>query len=149
MQLKKSHSREDLKYIKFGEENKRKIYRALCCTTDDTVNPELIERLNQCAVPFVIEQKTPLRVLHRRPLLKRPRTIYRVSARLVQDNPRLFTLDVITQAGTYVKELVHGEFGRTAPSLTSLMGQQLDIISLDVMGIELDWPPPRNCDETR
>jgi tRNA pseudouridine synthase 10 len=46
-----------------------------------------------------------------------------------------------TQAGTYVKELVTGEFGRTTPSIASIIGQFIDIIALDVVAIDLDWPP--------
>lgn len=48
---------------------------------------------------------------------------------------------MVTQAGTYVKELVHGEFNRTTPSIASIIGQDIDIIALDVNAIELDWPP--------
>lgn len=40
-----------------------------------------------------------------------------------------------------MKELVHGEFGRTTPSITSIIGQEIDIIALDVNAIELDFPP--------
>lgn len=138
-------TREHTKNIKFGEEHKKKQYRALCCTMEKIVPNSVIERINAVDKEFVIEQPTPIRVLHRRPLLKRPRTIFSVHAQLVKDQPGVFLLDVVTQAGTYVKELVHGEFGRTTPSISSIAGQQLDIISLDVMGLmDLDWPPPRS-----
>lgn len=140
-------SREDTKHIKFGEEHKKKVYRALCCTAESVVSQEVIDKINAIDKEFVIEQPTPIRVLHRRPLLKRPRTIYSVKARLIKDQPSVFILDVVTQAGTYIKELVHGEFGRTVPSLTTIAGQQLDIISLDVISIDLDWPPPRSAIE--
>jgi tRNA pseudouridine synthase 10 len=49
-------------------------------------------------------------------------------------------LDIVTQAGTYVKELVHGEFGRTEPSISSIIGAEIDIAALDVMNIDLDFP---------
>lgn len=49
-------------------------------------------------------------------------------------------LDVVTQAGTYIKELVHGEFGRTHPSISSIIGTEIDIVALDVNAIDLDWP---------
>lgn len=55
-------------------------------------------------------------------------------------NPRVLILDVVTQAGTYIKELVHGEFGRTHPSVSSIIGQEIDIMALDVNAIDLDWP---------
>lgn len=111
---------------------------------DSDVPQSVIDKINAIDKEFIISQPTPIRVLHRRPLLKRPRTIFNVHAQLVKDQPGVFLLDVVTQAGTYIKELVHGEFGRTVPSISSLVGQQLDIISLDVMGLmDLDWPPPR------
>jgi tRNA pseudouridine synthase 10 len=49
-----------------------------------------------------------------------------------------------TQAGTYVKEFVTGDFGRTRPSLADLMEIELgkvDILQLDVEHVDLDWPP--------
>lgn len=59
----------------------------------------------------------------------------------------MIILDIVTQAGTYIKELVHGEFGRTAPSVSSTIGQWIDIVALDVLAIELDWPPEVNNQE--
>lgn len=56
-------------------------------------------------------------------------------------NHRAIVLDLVTQAGTYVKEFIHGEFGRTVPSISSIIGQEIDIVALDVNGIDLDWPP--------
>ena len=131
-----------MKQIKAGEETKRKSYRALCCTMEGPVTAEIIDKINSLS-EFEIKQATPIRVLHRRPLIKRPRMIYSVRAYLIEGQSNQFILDVSTGAGTYIKELVHGEFGRTKPSISSLIGHRLDIISLDVMGIELDWPPPR------
>jgi tRNA pseudouridine synthase 10 len=53
-------------------------------------------------------------------------------------------LDFVTQAGTYVKELVHGEFGRTEPSISSIIGMEIDIVALDVMNIDLNFPKSMN-----
>lgn len=58
--------------------------------------------------------------------------------------PKLIVLDIVTQAGTYVKELVHGEFGRTAPSIAKIINMEIDIAFLDVMNIELDFPKSLN-----
>ena len=38
----------------------------------------------------------------------------------------------MTQAGTYIKEFVHGDFGRTVPNLRTILGVQVDIVALDV-----------------
>lgn len=45
-----------------------------------------------------------------------------------------------TQAGTYVKEFVHGDFGRTTPNISEILDTEVDIMALDVMAINLDWP---------
>lgn len=101
-----------------------------------------------------IIQKTPIRVLHRRPLASRIRTIHSIRAYHLKteelakisidiknlDGNELFVIDVKTQAGTYVKEFVHSDFGRTIPSLCSLLQTDVDIIALDVTGINLNWP---------
>lgn len=67
-------------HIKTGEEQKRKFYRALCILNE----PATLEIMQKLNIPdgFLIQQQTPLRVLHRRPLLPRPRQIYSVKAYL-------------------------------------------------------------------
>ncbi|XP_034475208.1 putative tRNA pseudouridine synthase Pus10 [Drosophila innubila] len=134
--------REQLTHIKTGEEQKRKYYRALC-VLDEPVTLEILQKL-QISESFDIQQKTPIRVLHRRPLHTRPRTIFSVKTCVQRDNPRLLIIDLVSQAGTYIKELVHGEFGRTAPSISSIIGKPIDILALDVVGIDLDWPADVN-----
>ena len=47
-------------------------------------------------------------------------------------NARSFLLWIETSAGTYVKEFVHGDLGRTRPCVGTLLGCQADIIQLDV-----------------
>lgn len=74
--------REDLHHIKSGEEDKRKFYRALC-VLEGEVNVELMEKL-QINEEFEIQQWTPLRVLHRRTLMKRPRKIFSVKAHAIR-----------------------------------------------------------------
>lgn len=58
-------SKEQLSVLKQGEEEKTKIYSALCVTLDDLpVMEEELERINGIT-ELVLMQKTPLRVLHR------------------------------------------------------------------------------------
>lgn len=82
MSINHAPIRDDVHHIKSGEEDKRKIYRALCTIASD-VTVELLEKLN-IEKPFEIQQWTPLRVLHRRTLMKRPRTIFSVKAHAVK-----------------------------------------------------------------
>ena len=47
------------------------------------------------------------------------------------------------QAGTYIKEFVHGDGGRTLPSLGSLLGcgEPAEILELDVLEVHMDFLP--------
>jgi tRNA pseudouridine synthase 10 len=85
------------------------------------------------ALARAIAQRTPTRVAHRRADRVRTRRI--VAARLVDAAEGRFTLDLRTEAGTYVKEWVEGDEGRTEPSLAALVGVPLKVDFLDVMEI--------------
>ncbi|XP_020710993.2 tRNA pseudouridine synthase Pus10 [Athalia rosae] len=164
-----SISRDKLKTLKEGEDTKTKTYRALCLCRSQPL--PTLDVLNEIRDLEVI-QKTPVRVLHRRPLATRLRTIHAMKASWIssketinlqcrdQDsnkNPlvevedelleksndlatNLFILDLTTQAGTYVKEFVHGDFGRTKPSICEILQIEVDIVALDVTSINLNWP---------
>ena len=75
-----------------------------------------------------------------RPNAVRMRTVYNMNvdlevAKKEQNGYKdsfLFKLNLCTQAGTYVKEFVHGDFGRTSPSLCSILNCDVDILALDV-----------------
>ena len=54
---------------------------------------------------------------------------------LVEAAEGRFTLDLRTEAGTYVKEWVEGDGGRTEPNLASLVGAPLKVEYLDVLEI--------------
>ena len=63
--------------------------------------------------------------------MTRQRSISGLSAVLI--DPYHFRLRLTTQAGTYVKEFVHGDFGRTKPNLTTILNRFVDILELDVL----------------
>ena len=95
-----------------------------------------VAKINE-ALEFVvgraIAQRTPTRVAHRRADRVRSRRI--VAAQLVEADAGRFTLDLRAEAGTYIKEWVEGDGGRTEPSLSALTGVPLSVASLDVMEI--------------
>ncbi|MGI0053257.1 MAG: tRNA pseudouridine(54/55) synthase Pus10 [Thermoplasmata archaeon] len=80
-----------------------------------------------------IAQRTPTRVVHRRADRVRTRRI--VEARLVSAGEGRFTLELRAEAGTYIKEWVEGDDGRTDPNLSALLGEPLKVESLDVLEI--------------
>jgi tRNA pseudouridine synthase 10 len=51
-----------------------------------------------------------------------------------------FELILHTEAGTYIKEFVHGDFGRTRPSVGGILDGEVDILELDVLSVHLpEW----------
>ncbi|KAJ3184936.1 putative tRNA pseudouridine synthase Pus10 [Geranomyces variabilis] len=53
----------------------------------------------------------------------------------------LVRVDLKTSAGTYVKEFMHGDGGRTVPSLKDLLEVESAVVeTLDVLEVHLDWP---------
>lgn len=85
------------------------------------------------ALARTIAQRTPTRVAHRRADRIRPRRI--VAADLASWADGRFTVRVRTEAGTYVKEWVEGDGGRTEPSLAGILGVPLKVEALDVLEV--------------
>lgn len=128
--------------MRMFEAEKRKCYRCLVWTAGDQTMEELKEKL-EVENGFLLYQKTPLRVLHRRTQIVRERRIFQAYiVRLVSSN--FFVLDVIAQAGTYIKEFVHGDNGRTVPNVASILGCDADILQLDVTEITHDGVDDKN-----
>jgi len=128
--------KEDSTLIQEGEEDKRKTYRCVVWLSSAITPDDLLPLL--AIKDMVIDQTTPVRVLHRRTLCVRKRTVYGMQAQFI--SPHFITLDLTTQAGTYIKEFVHGDLGRTRPNLGEILGCEADILQLDVLAIELDFP---------
>lgn len=80
-----------------------------------------------------IVQRTPVRVSHRRADLNRERYIVYVVLEDFQDDR--MTLRLRTESGTYVKEFVHGDEGRTEPNLSEMLGVPCTVDALDVIGV--------------
>ncbi|XP_053316912.1 tRNA pseudouridine synthase Pus10 [Spea bombifrons] len=130
-------NREAVGHMKEGEEEKTKCYSALIWT-EKAVREEDLKLLDSME-ELKIDQKTPLRVLHRRPLALRPRIIHTMKTEYMDEHH--FRLYLKTQAGTYIKEFVHGDFGRTKPNIGSILQTTADILELDVESVDIDWPP--------
>lgn len=125
----------------FGElqaetEGKVKYYGCLCWSKDSFSSLQALqERLHGSnRFPLEISQRTPIRVLHRRSNAIRVRHVLSCLAIRIDDH--YFRLHLSTDAGTYVKEFVHGDLGRTVPSVASILGCKTDILELDCEGIQ-------------
>ncbi|MFB3889082.1 MAG: tRNA pseudouridine(54/55) synthase Pus10 [Candidatus Bathyarchaeia archaeon] len=127
-------SREKVRKLKKSE-SAQKEYRALVCFEKEISDADLKlleEKLNGA----MIKQQTPRRVLHRRADLTRERYIYKLKVKKV--SPKEAELHVRTQGGLYVKELVSGDEGRTAPSVSELLKNPAKTLKLDVLNVIME-----------
>ena len=83
-----------------------------------------------------IEQRTPERVSHRRADKVRTRDVFEIRGEL--DGDRTATVEVHGEGGLYIKELLHGDGGRTEPSLAGLLGVDVEVTALDVTAVEAE-----------
>lgn len=116
--------------LKESETNKIKGY---CCVMTYSKRPTVEQVASLAALKdLTLHQTTPLRVVHRRTLMVRPKVIHQV--RLLPVNDSYGVLFVLAAAGTYIKEFVHGDLQRTTPNIGTLLGDpKCDILQLDVV----------------
>jgi tRNA pseudouridine synthase 10 len=100
--------------------------------TEDDISEKDVENME--VVVGEIEQETPERVEHRRAEKTRKREVYEVDWE--KTGEKEFELTVKAEAGTYIKELIHGDEGRTQPNISELIGTPAECTQLDVTWIE-------------
>lgn len=81
-----------------------------------------------------IKQLTPSRVAHRRAIKIRERKI--LDIKVIDVAEKNATLEIKAESGTYIKELVSGDEGRTKPSISEMLGIACKVEELDVIAIE-------------
>ena len=80
-----------------------------------------------------IEQKTPKRVMHRRADKVRKRFVVDIGIEVIDKKEAVFR--ITGESGIYVKELIHGDEGRTQPCIADYLNRKCIIKSLDVTHI--------------
>lgn len=122
------------KYVKeYKESEADKIYRAKV-VTNSKVNKQTVVDTTLSFENVHLAQRTPQRVEHRRADLVRDRVVYWVKAENIGEDS--FDLILKTQSGTYVKEFVSGDEGRTTPNFSEKLGVQCTVELLDVLEID-------------
>ncbi len=102
----------------------------------DAVTREDLEGAADTLSGTVIKQRTPQRVAHRRADKERPRMVKHLA--LVDLSGDTAQVEVRGESGIYVKELIHGDRGRTQPSMAELLGGSCDVVELDVLQVHDD-----------
>jgi tRNA pseudouridine synthase 10 len=87
----------------------------------------------------LLAQRTPERVSRRRADRVRERRVLGLVARALPDGA--LEVEVRAEGGTYVKEMISGDGGRTVPSLASVLGRACRCAELDVLEVEMEDPP--------
>ncbi|KAL1561123.1 tRNA pseudouridine(55) synthase [Salvia divinorum] len=119
-----------------GEAEKQKQYVALVWISRPFENED--EHKLSSFTDLKVLQKTPVRVLHRRSPLEREKIIHWMKIEKIAGSSQYFLLHLCTQAGTYIKEFVHGDLGRTYPNVGSILGCRAEILQLDVTDVKMD-----------
>ncbi len=109
-----------------------KTYRALV-RADGKLNKERVIDVAQSFRDVILDQRTPGRVEHRRADLVRKRKIHWARAEPLGEDT--FELVLEAESGTYVKEFVSGDGGRTVPNLSDALGVPCRVEALDVLAI--------------
>jgi len=101
--------------------------------TEGKVNKERVNEVARTFRNLCIDQRTPARVEHRRADLVRKREIFWVEADWIDEHTFALTLE--TESGTYVKEFVSGDGGRSKPNFSEVLGVRCHVETLDVLAI--------------
>ena len=98
---------------------------------------EIMTNLQGCT----LAQRTPERVAHRRADKIRKRMVLETSDPSIEEHENgnlVAEFSLRCESGTYVKETVHGDSGRTQPSIASLIKAKCTVEWLDVADIHAD-----------
>lgn len=115
--------------IKVSSPDAYKVYKALvkCESKYDEDKLDTLNELNE------IQQRTPIRVSHRRADKVRIKHVLDVSYKVIDDTT--FEMIIKGDGGLYIKELISGDEGRSNPSVADKLGvktvcEQLDVIEV-------------------
>lgn len=122
---------DDRKLVLEGQENKRKLYVCVIQLERSCEWENLETKLNNIK-ELTVHQKTPIRVAHRRAMMTRDRIVHKVE--IAPISPTMFIMWIDAGAGFYIKEFVHGDLGRTSPSVSELLGIRAKLVALDYLG---------------
>ncbi len=113
--------------------NFKKIYKVII-KGEKPINNEKLIKAAQSLQGQKINQFTPSRVAHRRANMVREKQIYKCQIKSLEGS--IAILIIIADSGTYIKELISGDNGRTKPNLSEMIGNPCIVTELDVLEIK-------------
>ncbi len=134
-------NRQHLQQLKSESSENIKEYSAII-KTDQELTDDEVKRAERELTGVDIAQRTPTRVAHRRSDLTRTKHIYEV--RLEKKGSLEIEGYFKVQGGTYIKELISGDEGRTVPSVADKVGSAClctELIVTAIHNLETDHNP--------
>src|SRR5712691_2273946 len=119
--------------VTLKEDRAAKTYRVLL-TCSPPVDEAKLKTSLQVLGREPIAQRTPERVVHRRADTTRTRRL--LSAEVVVVEQERAEIRVTGEAGTYIKEWVHGDHGGRRPALAERLETTCEVLELDVLDID-------------
>lgn len=116
----------------FKNEPHRKTYLAVVECEEELSDEELLKVVEKLK-NSTINQRTPLRVAHRRADLIRVRKVYDVKVNRI--DAKTFELNIHCDGGLYIKELISGDENRTSPSVSEILNKKCKCKTLDVLEV--------------
>ena len=129
--IKRWADRAEVETLKSNKAHKK--YRILV-EVDGELSADEFANALESLKGVTIQQRTPERVAHRRADKIRERRVLDIVFVGQQDGK--FVVEVLGEAGLYIKELVSGDSGRTVPSLAEILKRKAHVTSLDVTQVE-------------
>ena len=117
--------------IKCSSTDTYKVYKAIVELENDISD----DKLNLLNSMEIINQRTPIRVSHRRADKIRTRRVRSITTKLI--DARNFEMIVECEGGLYIKELISGDEGRSKPSVSEILGINALCIQLDVLEVNI------------
>jgi tRNA pseudouridine synthase 10 len=129
--IKRWADRAEVETLKSNKAHKK--YRILV-EVDGELSADEFAKALESLKGVTIQQRTPERVAHRRADKIRERKVLDIV--FVGEQDGKYLVEVLGEAGLYIKELVSGDSGRTIPSLAEILKRTAHVTSLDVTQVE-------------
>ena len=139
---KHSEGKVEISEMKFVSKNRRaeikessrdtyKVYKAKVELKDE-IDSSLLDSLKSMKI---INQRTPIRVSHRRADKIRTREVKKLEYKKLDS--KMLELLIECEGGLYIKELISGDENRSQPSVSEILGTGAKCVQLDVMHVNI------------
>jgi len=117
--------------IKESSRDTYKVYKAIV-ELDEDIDTATLDSLKSIKI---INQRTPIRVSHRRADKIRTREVRNLEYKKLDS--RILELVIECEGGLYIKELISGDENRSKPSIAEILGTSAKCVELDVLDVNI------------